>query len=101
MAVFEAMCEWFLGISAHWHLFKYFFMFAFLKDRSRATTIGYANLRMKQGRGDSYIPSSLTSSNNKFIGNSFVQARRNWTDGSPKAEQENLLKDHKVVLTCC
>jgi hypothetical protein len=26
-------------------------------------TIGFANLRMKQGQGDDYIPSSLTSSN--------------------------------------
>jgi hypothetical protein len=31
MAVFEAMCEGYLGISAHWHLFRYFFMFACLK----------------------------------------------------------------------
>jgi hypothetical protein len=35
-----------------------------LKDGSCATTIGYANLRMKQGRNDDYIPVSLTSSNN-------------------------------------
>jgi hypothetical protein len=38
-------------------------MFACLKDGSWAATIGCANLRMKQGRGDGYIPSSLTSSN--------------------------------------
>jgi hypothetical protein len=62
MVVFEALCEGYLGISAHWHLFKYFFMFACLKDDSKATTIGCANLRMKLGRGDNYIPSSLTSS---------------------------------------
>jgi hypothetical protein len=60
MAVFEAMCEEYLGISAHWHIFRYFFMFAGLKDGSRVATIGCANLRMKQGRGDDYIPSSLT-----------------------------------------
>jgi hypothetical protein len=64
MVVFEAMCEGYLGISAHWHLFRYFFKFACLKDDSRAVTIGCANLRMKQGQGDDYIPSSLTSSNN-------------------------------------
>jgi hypothetical protein len=34
-------------------------MFACLKDVSRAVTIGCANLRMKQGRGNGYIPSSL------------------------------------------
>jgi hypothetical protein len=36
-------------------------MFTCLKDGSRATTIGCANLRMKQGWGDDYIPSSLSS----------------------------------------
>jgi hypothetical protein len=92
MAVFKVMREG----SAHWHIFKYFFMFACLKDGSRATTIGCAILRMKQGRGDSYIPSSLTSSNivwhkgwfyfwndpefalPTFTGNSIAQERRNW-----------------------
>jgi hypothetical protein len=63
MATSEEMCEWYLGISTIWHLFMYFFMFACLKDGPRAATIGCANLRMKQGRSDSYIPSSLTSSN--------------------------------------
>jgi hypothetical protein len=63
LMAFEAMCEGYLGISAHWHLFRYFFMFACLKDGSRVATIGCANLRMKQGRGDDYILSSLTISN--------------------------------------
>jgi hypothetical protein len=63
MAAFEAMCEGYLGISAHWHLFRYFFMFACLKDGSRAAAIGCANLHVKKGRGENYIPSSLTSSN--------------------------------------
>jgi hypothetical protein len=63
MAVFEAMCEGFLGIGAYWHLFRYFFRFACLRDGSRAATIGRANLRMKQGRGDDYIPAPLTSLN--------------------------------------
>jgi hypothetical protein len=94
----------YLGISAHWHLFKYFFMFACLKDGSKAATISCANLRMKQGRGDDYILSSLTSSNNgwhkgwfylrndpelalsAFTGNSIGQVGRNWTDGPSKAE---------------
>jgi hypothetical protein len=49
MAVFKAMCEGYLRISAHWHLFQYFFRFTYLKDGSRAVTIGCANLRMKQG----------------------------------------------------
>jgi hypothetical protein len=56
MAAFEAMCEGYLGISAHWHLFQYFFRFTCWKDGSRAVT-------MKQGRGDDYIPVTLTSSN--------------------------------------
>jgi hypothetical protein len=63
MEAFEAMCEGNLGISAHWHLFRYFFKFACLKEGSRAATIGCANLRMKQGCGDDYILASLTSSN--------------------------------------
>jgi hypothetical protein len=47
MATFEAMCEGYLGISAHWHIFRYFFKFTCLKEGSRAATIGCANLRMK------------------------------------------------------
>jgi hypothetical protein len=45
--VFKVMCEGYLGISAHWHLFRYFFKFACLKEGSRAVRIGCANLRMK------------------------------------------------------
>jgi hypothetical protein len=63
MAAFEAMCEGFLGIGAHWHLFQYFFRFTCLRDGSRAATIGCTNLWTKQGRGDGYIPVTLTSSN--------------------------------------
>jgi hypothetical protein len=62
MAAFEAMCEGYLRIIAHWHIFQYFFMFACLKDGPKGAMIGCANLRMKQGRGNGYIPSSLTSS---------------------------------------
>jgi hypothetical protein len=116
MAAFEAMCEGYLGISAHWHLFLYFFMFTCLKDGSRVATIGCANLWMKQGRSDDYIPSSLTSSNNgwhkgwfylqndpefvlpAFTRNSIGQSRRNWTDNPAKTEQEKILRDHWAVL---
>jgi hypothetical protein len=64
MAAFEAMCEGYLGIGAHWHLFQYFFRFTCLRDGSRVVTIGCANLRMKKGRGDDCIlvtPTSLNS----------------------------------------
>jgi hypothetical protein len=44
MAAFKAMCEGYLGISAHWHIFRYFFMFVCLKDGSRAVMIDCANL---------------------------------------------------------
>jgi hypothetical protein len=110
MAVFEAMCEGYLGISAHCHLLWYFFKFACLKEGSRAATIGCANLRMKQGRGDDYIPVTLTSSNSGwhkgwfylrndpefalYTGNSIAESRRNWSDGPAKTEQEKILKDH-------
>jgi hypothetical protein len=47
MAAFEAMCKGYLGISAHWHLFRYFFKFACLKESSRVVTGGCTNLRMK------------------------------------------------------
>jgi hypothetical protein len=66
MAAFEAMCEGYLGISAHWHLFRHLFMFAYLKDGSKAAMIGCASLWMKQGRGDGSISSTLTSSNNDW-----------------------------------
>jgi hypothetical protein len=116
MAAFEAMCEGYLKISAHWHLFRYFFKFACLKEGSRAATIGCANLRMKQGRGDDYIPVSLTNSNSgwhkgwfylrnnpefalpAYTGNSITESQRNWSDGPAKTEQERILKDHWVVL---
>jgi hypothetical protein len=91
-------------------------MFTCLKDGSRAATIGCANLLMKQGQGDDYIPSSLTSSNSgwhkgwfylrnnpefallAFTGNSIGQSQRKWTDGPAKTEQEKMLKDHWAVL---
>jgi hypothetical protein len=112
MAAFKAMCEGYLGISAHWHIFWYFFKFACLKEGSRAAKIGHTNLRMKQGGGDDYILVSLTSSNNSwhkewfylwndpefalpaYTGNSIAELRRNWSDGPAKAEQEKILKDH-------
>jgi uncharacterized membrane protein len=40
MAAFEEMCEGFLGIGAYWHLFRYFFGFTYLREGSRAATIG-------------------------------------------------------------
>jgi hypothetical protein len=116
LAAFEAMCEGYLGISAHCHLYRYFFKFACLKDGSRAVTIGCANLLMKQGQGDDYIPSSLTSPNSgwhkgwfylrndpefallAFTRNSIGRSRRNWLDGPAKTEQEKILQDHCVVL---
>jgi hypothetical protein len=116
MAAFEALCEGFLGISAHWHLFRYFFRFTCLREGSRAATIGCANLRMKQGCGDDYIPAPLTSSNNgwhrgwfymqndpehvlpSYTGCSIAKSQRNWVDGPTKAEQERMLKSHWAVL---
>jgi hypothetical protein len=115
MAAFEVMCEGYLGISTHWHLFQYFFRFTCLKEGSRAVTIGCVNLRMKQGRGDDYIPVSLTSSNSgwhkgwfylrndpefvlpAFTGNSIAESRRSWSNG-PAKKQEKILRDHWVVL---
>jgi hypothetical protein len=103
-------------ISAHWHLFQYFFKFACLKEGSWAATISCANLRMKQGRDEDYIPVSLTSSNNGwhkvwfylpndpefalpvYTGNSIAESRRNWSDGPAKMEQEKMLRDHWAVL---
>jgi hypothetical protein len=104
MAAFETLCEGYLEISAHWHLFRYFFMFACLKDGPIVAIIGCANLRMKQGRGSKCIPFLLTSSNNSwhkgwfylrndpefafpgFTGNSIGHVPRSWTDGPLKAE---------------
>jgi hypothetical protein len=116
MAAFEAMCEGFLGIGAHWHLFRYFFGFTCLREGSHAVMIGCANLRMKQDRGDDYIPTLLTSSNSgwhkgwfylrndpkhalpAYTGCSIAKSQRNWADGPSKTEQEKMLKSHWAVL---
>jgi hypothetical protein len=112
MVVFEALCKGYLEISAQWHLFRYFFMFACLKDGPIASTIGCGNFRMKQGQGNKYIPFSLTSSNSgwhkgwfylkndpehalpEFTGNSIGQAPRSSTDSPSKTEQERMFKEH-------
>jgi hypothetical protein len=78
--------------------------------------ISCANLRMKQGRGDDYIPVTLTSLNNgwhkgwfylrndlkftllAFTRNSIAESWRNWSDGPAKTEQEKILKNHWAVL---
>jgi hypothetical protein len=104
MAAFEAMCEGFLGIKVHWHLFQYFFRFTYLRDGPREATIGCANLRMKQGRSDDYISVTLTSSNigwhkgwfyvrndhehalPAYTGCSIAKSQRNWADGPAKKE---------------
>jgi hypothetical protein len=96
-------------------LFQYFFRFTCLRDSPRAATIGCANLRTKQGRGDDYIPVTLTSSNSgwhkgwfylrndpehalpTYTGCSIAKLQRNWADG-PTKEQEKMLKPHWVVL---
>jgi hypothetical protein len=44
-------------------LFQYFFRFTCLSDGPHAATIRCANLLTKQGRGDDYIPVTLTSLN--------------------------------------
>jgi hypothetical protein len=116
MAAFEVMCEGFLGIDAHWHLFQYFFRFTCVREGSRAATIGCANLQIKQGRDDDYISSPLTSSNSgwhrgwfylrndpehallTYTGCSIAKSQRNWADGPAKKEQENMLKSHWAVL---
>jgi hypothetical protein len=116
MAAFEAMCEGFLGIDAHWHLFQYFFMFTCLRDGSCTATIGCANLRTKQGHDNDYIPVMLTSSNNgwhkgsfylrndpehalpSYTGCSIAKSQRNWAEGPAKKEQEKMLKLHWDVL---
>jgi hypothetical protein len=112
MATFEAICEGFLGIGAHWHLFRYLFRFTCLREGSRAATIGCANLRMKQDHGDDYIPVPLTSSNSgwhkgwfylwnnsehalsAYTGCSIAKSQRNWADGPVKKEKEKMPKSH-------
>jgi hypothetical protein len=110
------MCEGYLGIGAHWHMFQYVFRFTCLRDGSHAVTISCANLRTKQGRGDDYIPVMLTSSNSgwhkgwfylqndpehalpSYTGCSIAKSQRNWVDGPAKKEQEKMLKLHWAVL---
>jgi hypothetical protein len=79
-------------------------------------TVGCTNLRTKQGRGDNYIPVTLTSSNsdwNKrwfylrndpehalpaYTGCSIAKSQRNWADGLAKKEQKKVLKSHWAML---
>jgi hypothetical protein len=116
MAAFKAMCKGYLGIGARWHLFQYFFGFTCLRDGSRAATIDCVNLRTKQGRGDDYIPVTLTSSNSgwhkwwfylrndpefalpSYTENSIAKSQRNWADDPAKKEPEKILKHHWAVL---
>jgi hypothetical protein len=116
MAGFEVMCEGYLGIAAHWPLFQYFFRFTCLRDGSRAATIDCANLRMKQGRNDDYIPVTLTNLNSgwhkgwfylrndpelalpSYTGCYIAKSQRNWSDGPAKKEQEKMLKLHWAML---
>jgi hypothetical protein len=118
MAAFEAMCEGYLCIGAHWSLFQYFFRFTYLRDGSLAATIDCANLQTKQGSSDDYIPVSLTSSNSgwhkgwfylrndpefalpSYTECSIVKSQRNWSDGPAKKEQEKMLKLHWAMLGC-
>jgi hypothetical protein len=104
MATFEAMCEGFLSIGVHWDFFRYFLSFDYLREGSRAATIGCTNLRVKQGRDDDYIPVSLTSSNSGwhkgwfYLRNdpehalpaytrcSIAKSQRNWSDDPAKKE---------------
>jgi hypothetical protein len=71
---------------------------------------------MKQGRGDDYIPASLTNSNSgwhkgwfylrnnlehalpAYTGCSISKSQRNWADDPAKTEQEKVLKSHWAVL---
>jgi hypothetical protein len=116
MAAFEAMCEGYLGISAHWHLFRYFFMFACLKGWPQG-----GNDRLRQPSDEvrpgrqlhSILPDQLEQQLAQgvvlpkerprvraaaFTGNSIRQSQSNWTHGQPQAEQEKMLKEHWAVL---
>jgi len=104
MVAFEALCEGYMGVEAHWHLFWNFFKFVIQKDDGRPTTIGCAALRMKQGRSRDYIPGSLTSSNSgwhsewfylrndpehplpAYTGEWIDKAPEKWSYGPEKAE---------------
>jgi hypothetical protein len=44
MAAIEALCEGYLGVGAHWHLFRYFLKFVCLKDDLLPATIRCTNL---------------------------------------------------------
>ncbi|XBI18672.1 hypothetical protein VPH35_060386 [Triticum aestivum] len=56
LVAFEAMCEGYLGIEAHWHLFRNFFMLVCLKDEQshNPPTIGCTGIRLKRGKPDGY-----------------------------------------------
>jgi hypothetical protein len=112
LAAFEALCEGYLGVEAHWHLFRYFFRFVCLKDEGRLATIGCAALRLKQNRSSEYLASPLTSSKSSrhselfylknnpefplpvYAGDYYDTPPDAWSDGPPK-------KDHQKRLSLC
>jgi hypothetical protein len=112
-AIFEAVCEGFLGIDPHWDLWTHLFSaepFASTTGEKRvrmAVRAGGCILQLRQARAQQYIPAILVSSNKGwqrrwfYLRNddgrlpSFSQrvvtaAGSNWCYGAPRERQKNL-----------
>jgi hypothetical protein len=112
-AIFAAVCEGYLGIDPHWHLWTHLFsaeLFASPTGERRvrmAVRAGGCILQLRQARALQYIPTILASSNKGwqrrwlYLRNddgrlpSFSQrvvtaATDNWRYGTPRDRQKNL-----------
>ena len=68
VAVFVAVCEGYLGVEAHWELWKHLFRGELYTERAqqgprRATRAGGLTLQVSERRGDLYIPCKMTTNN--------------------------------------
>jgi hypothetical protein len=112
LVAFEAVCEGYLGVEVHRHLFRYFFGFVCLKDEGRPATIGCAALRLKWNRSPEYLVGPLNSTKSGWHKKWFYLKNDSkcplsaytgdYYDTTPDARSEGPpKKDHQKLLSRC
>jgi len=66
--VFVAVCEGYLGVEAHWELWKHLFRGELYTEHAqlgprRAARVGGLTLQVRENRRDLYIPCKMTTNN--------------------------------------